>query len=117
MFPGFVGSGQPEISNTGRSGALNSCRPATIALLDSYPGRRLVAISSGSATEWLPTLGESWQVVQVPAIDAGLPSAGLSLSPRTPVITAVRVLKSTSPAAISSRAAFLAASFQPSRPS
>ena len=35
-------------------------------------GRRLVAISSGRATEWLPTFGESWQVVHVPVIDAGL---------------------------------------------
>src|SRR5689334_19946273 len=40
-------------------------------------------IFNGAETEWLPTLGESWQVPQVPEKEARFRS---SLRPPTPVI-------------------------------
>lgn len=94
VCPGFNGSGQPLISRTGRSGAVSSCKAEIIAGLVSFPAWRLVAISNGKATEWLPTFGVSWQVVQVPVMEAGLPSAALSFKPRTPVIIAARAIVS-----------------------
>jgi hypothetical protein len=58
-----------------------------------------------SGSEWFPTFGVSWQVVQVPMISFGFPRLGLSLSPRTAVIFSGVVLKILSPDAIAARAA------------
>jgi hypothetical protein len=63
-------------------------------------------MSSGSGSEWLPTFGVSWQVVQVPMISFGFPRLDLSLSPRTAVILSDVVLKMLSPDAIAALAAF-----------
>jgi hypothetical protein len=57
---------------------------------------------SGAETEWLPTLGESWQIPQVPWM-TGRPVA--SLSPPTPVMLMVRELKSVCPRRILARRA------------
>ena len=57
-------------------------------------------MSIGKATEWLPILGLSWQVVQVPWI-VGRPKA--SLSPPTPVMAIGFVPKSLAPRAIAAR--------------
>ena len=59
-------------------------------------------MSSGKPTEWSPTLGASWQVVQVP-VSVATPS--LSLSPRTPAMLIGWVLKMFWPRAIDARAA------------
>jgi hypothetical protein len=64
-------------------------------------GRALLTpMSSGNGTEWLPTFGVSWQVVQVPMMTGW---ARASLSPVTPVMAIGCVLKSRAPRAIASR--------------
>src|SRR5262245_34589577 len=57
---------------------------------------------SGAFTEWLPTFGESWHVVHVPAIDA---TCNSSFSPLTPVMSMGCVLKRAWPRATAARAA------------
>src|SRR5262249_25379978 len=52
-------------------------------------------------TEWLPTFGVSWQVVQLPLI-TGMPSA--SFKPPTPLIAIGLVLNNFWPRAIDARA-------------
>src|SRR5512143_4177261 len=54
-------------------------------------------------TEWWPTFGASWQVVQLPVKDAGTP--GLSFRPPTPEMVIGRVLNRVSPRATDRRAA------------
>src|SRR5262245_65679758 len=56
---------------------------------------------SGADTEWLPTLGASWHVPQVPA--SGLPMT--SLIPATSVMLMVRELNSVCPRRILARRA------------
>jgi len=56
---------------------------------------------SGADTEWLPTLGASWHVPQVPV--SSLPM--MSLSPPTPVMLMVRELNSVCPRRILARRA------------
>ena len=65
---------------------------------------------SGATTEWLPPLGVSWQVVQVPISVAGLPNAASSLMPDTPVIAIALVLNSAWPRAMARRASSLSLS-------
>src|SRR6185437_15183964 len=62
----------------------------------SNRAERLVPISSGTGSEWLPTFGESWHVVQVPLMIGWLT---WSLSPRTFVMRSGCVLKISSPRA------------------
>src|SRR5690242_11600179 len=62
---------------------------------------------SGAFTEWLPTFGVSWQVVQVPVNRSGsvTPFGKVKLlRPATPLSTIGLVLKMTSPRAIDRRA-------------
>src|SRR5262245_3293194 len=62
---------------------------------------------SGAFTEWLPALGVSWHVVQVPVNEAGgatLFGNVWLLSPPTPEITIGFVLNTCSPRAIARRA-------------
>jgi hypothetical protein len=58
----------------------------------------------GSFFEWFPTLGESWQVPQVPTIGFA-PSGSLAnkLSPFTPLIVIGLLLNSISPRATAVR--------------
>src|SRR6185312_16392234 len=60
-------------------------------------------MSIGRATEWLPILGLSWQVVQEPVI-VGRPKA--SLRPPTPVMAIGFVPKSLAPRATAARVGF-----------
>ena len=57
-------------------------------------------MSMGSGREWLPTLGVSWHVPHEPRITGGLPSAGLSLRPRTFSMVMGAVLKTPCPRAM-----------------
>jgi len=67
-----------------------------------------IPILIGSFFEWLPTLGESWQVPQVPTI-VFAPSGSLAnkLSPFTPLIVIGFVLNSISPRATDARPALM----------
>ncbi len=58
-------------------------------------------MSSGRPTEWLPTFGVLWQLLQVPATSAW-PST--SLKPPTPEMVSGRLLNSASPRTIAARA-------------
>src|SRR5262249_27328575 len=80
-----VNTGSPDMSSAG--GAL---LPAPVT-----------PIFSGKAAEWLPTLGASWQVLQVP-LTVDLPN--VSFSPATPVILNGMELKTCSPRARARRA-------------
>src|SRR5262245_29278370 len=63
-------------------------------------------MSSGALTEWLPTLGESWQIVHDPTNESGTvtPLANVApLRPATPLIVNAFVLKMVSPRAIACR--------------
>jgi hypothetical protein len=63
-------------------------------------------IFSGAFTEWLPTLGVSWQIVQLAVIDEGTVTGPDGVTnvwlfrPGTPVMTIGFVVKSCSPRAI-----------------
>src|SRR5437899_8200532 len=58
-----------------------------------------------SGTEWFPTFGVLWQVVQVPVNEAGTPAA--PLRPATPEIVMGSVLNRSWPCAIDARAALV----------
>jgi hypothetical protein len=76
-----VNTGKPEMLRTGGAFAPASGMP----------------ISSGALTEWLPTLGVSWQVPQNPGMLVTLRS---SFRPATPVMLMLVLLKTSSPRAI-----------------
>src|SRR5271156_5047534 len=84
----------------GSIGAVSWLRLLTMLMSVSSAAMRATAVSMGSGTEWLPTLGVSWQVPQEPGSVAGLPSAALSLIPRTFSITMGAVLKTPWPRAM-----------------
>ena len=60
-----------------------------------------IATFTGSATEWLPMFGESWQLLQLPWITD---RPVTSLSPATPLMSIGIELNNCSPRAIAARA-------------
>src|SRR5262252_4224234 len=63
-------------------------------------GKSVMPMLMASGSEWLPTFGESWHVVQNPfTVDR----PGRSLRPATPVMVIGKVLNKTSPWAMDAR--------------
>src|SRR5689334_4283768 len=59
----------------------------------------------GADTEWLPKFGLSWQLVQVPVNEAGVPKAASSLIPETPTMVIGLELNNAWPRTIDARPA------------